>query len=371
MKKFKVITVLGTRPEIIRMSEIIKAFNKYFDHKLIFTGQNYSKELSSFFFKNFKIKPDFNLNINNKSPALAISGIIKETDEILKKINPDCFFVLGDTNSALSAIIAKKRKIPIFHYEAGNRCFDERVPEEINRKLIDHISDINFTYSLNAKQNLINENISNDLIINLGSPLKEVIDRNIKKINGDKILKKLKLKKNKYFLLSLHREENIDDKKNLTKIINCLNYVVEKYNIKMIVTLHPRVKNKILKFKLNKKIFLYPPFNFFEYNKLQINAKIVFSDSGSISEESYLLKFPAINLRETQERHEAMEKSIVPISSFKPEKMMNLIKMTLENFTMNMNEIPDYEQANVSHKIIKILPSYTDYIRRKKYFIID
>ena len=366
-KKLKVITIAGTRPELIRLSQIIKKFNFNFDHKLIFTGQNFSKELSKNFFSNFNIKPDFNFNINNKNPIDAISQILVKTNKILKKIKPDCLFILGDTNSALSCLVAKKMQIPIFHFEAGNRCFDQRVPEEINRKIIDTISDINLTYSENAKMNLIKENFELDTIFNIGSPLREVFDKNIKKINKSKILSKIKVKRKNYILVSLHREENLVNEERLKNFVNSINFIAKNTKLKIIVSLHPRTQQRIKLKKFEKKVQFFKPFDFFDYNFLQKNSYIVLSDSGSISEESYILKFPAINLRETHERHEAMEKAIVPMINFDGTQILNTINY-LTKASNNKSRIDDYEQKDVSERVLKIVSSYINYVNRKHYF---
>ena len=366
-KKLKIITIAGTRPELIRLSQIIKKFNINFDHKLIYTGQNFSAELSKNFFENFNIKPDINFNINNKNPIEAISQILVETNKIFKIIKPECLFILGDTNSALSCLVAKKMQIPIFHFEAGNRCFDQRVPEEINRKIIDSISDINLTYSENAKMNLIKENFEIDTIFKIGSPLREVFDKNIKKINKSKILRKIKVKKRNYILVSLHREENLDNEVRLNSFVKSLNFIAEKTKLKIVVSLHPRTKERIKLKKFKKNIQFFKAFDFFDYNFLQKNSLIVLSDSGSISEESYILKFPAINLRDTHERHEAMEKAIVPMVNFDGVQILNTMNY-LTKTSNNKSRIDDYEQKDVSERILKIVSSYINYVNRKNYF---
>lgn len=369
LKKIKVITVVGTRPEIIRLSSIIKKIDKNFDHKIVFTGQNFSKELSTNFFNNFKIKPNVFLKINNKNPFNAIGEMIIKLDKILDEFNPDCFFIVGDTNSALSAIVAKKKQIPVFHYEAGNRCFDERVPEEINRKLIDTLSDVNLTYSESSKLNLIRENFPSDRIFNVGSPLFEVFQDNKEKIQKSNILKKLKLKEKEYIVLSLHREENIENKTNLDKIINSLNYLAERMKKIIIFSTHPRTKNKLKHYNLNKLIKVYAPFDFFSYNKLQTSSLVVISDSGSISEESHILNIPAVNLRETHERHEAMENGVLIMSEFEKKNLYRNIVYTINNHCeFRPHSIKDYEQKYPSLKIVKIISSYINYVNKKIYF---
>ena len=362
--KLKILTVLGTRPEIIRLSCLINRFNKYFDHKLVFTGQNYSKELSAFFFKNFKIHPNINLNINNSNVSLSISEMIIKIDKIIDEFKPDCFFVLGDTNSALTSIIAKKKQIPIFHYEAGNRCFDHRVPEETNRKIIDIISDVNLTYSNSSKLNLIKENFPIDRVFNVGSPLREVFNEQLSKIKKNNILKKLNLKKKKFLLMSLHREENIENLNNLRKIINSINYLSEKMKLKVIFPAHPRTKKKLSNFKINNLVNILSPLDFFSYNKLQTSSLLVLSDSGSIAEESYILKFPAIMLRQAHERHEAMERGTVIMSAFDKNSIYNNVLLSLKNFNERIHFIDDYEIK--TFKII-IISSYVDFINKKVY----
>jgi len=371
MKKLKVLTLAGTRPEIIRLSCIIKKFDKYFDHYFVYTGQNSARELSDIFFENFDIKPKYNLKIKNQNSIYCIAEILKKTELLIKKIKPDCFFVLGDTNSALSSIVAKKMQIPIFHFEAGNRCYDDRVPEEINRKLVDTISDVNLTYSDSAKNNLLRENFPPDRVFNVGSPLFEIFEKYKEKILSNDILKKTKLKKNQFILISLHRAENLDNQNNFLKIISSINFIAQKFKVKIVFSTHPRTKKILKKFKLKKNILLYKPFNFFEYNKLQISAKIVLSDSGSISEESHILNFPAINIRETHERHEAMEKGIVAMNEFSETGLYLSIIQTLNNFSLQKkNHIQDYEQLNVSGKIAQIVSSYKNYINRKSFYKI-
>ena len=366
MKK-KILTVVGTRPEIIRLSSIIKRLNKTFDHKILFTGQNFSKSLSDYFFKNFSVKPNFHLRISNSNSIHAISDVFRKIDPILDKIKPDALFILGDTNSALCSIVAKKKKIPIFHYEAGNRCFDDRVPEELNRKIIDVVSDVNLTYSLSSKNNLLKEGKNSDFVYNIGSPLKEVFDDNIFQINKNNILQKLNLKEKNYILLSLHREENIDDSKRFKKMIEAINFLATRINKKVIFSCHPRTIKKFTNHKY-KRIEIHKPFDFFAYNALQKSSLITISDSGSISEESYILKFPAINFRQTHERHEAMEKGIVTMSNINKEDLFFSYKIALKN-NLSDTYLEDYEQKNVSSKIVTIINSYISYIKRKKYYL--
>jgi UDP-N-acetylglucosamine 2-epimerase (non-hydrolysing) len=312
-----------------------------------------------------------NFKIENQNSIHCIAEILKKTELLIKQIKPDCFFILGDTNSALSSIVAKKMQIPIFHYEAGNRCYDDRVPEEINRKIVDTISDVNLVYSDSSKNNLLRENFPSDRVFNVGSPLFEIFETYKEKILSNDILKKINVKNDQFILISLHRAENLVNKKNLHKIISSINFIAEKFKLKIIFSTHPRTKKILKKFKLKKNIHLYKPFNFFEYNKLQISAKIVLSDSGSISEESHILNFPAINIRETHERHEAMEKGVVPMTEFSETGLYHSIIRALNNFSLHKkNHIQDYEQVNVSGKIAQIVGSYINYINRKNFYKI-
>lgn len=372
MKKLKVVTVVGTRPEIIRLSSIINRLNKSksIDHYLVHTGQNYDKNLNEIFFKDLEInKPDFYLDAAKGSANLTIGEILLKIDPILDKINPDAMLILGDTNSCLSSIAARKKKIPIFHFEAGNRCFDFRVPEETNRRLVDHISDINLTYSSNASQNLLNEGIPADRIIKIGSPMYEIIQKNLKKIQNSKILSTLKLSREKYFLISCHREENINSTLNFNKLIKTLNTISEVYEMPVIFPVHPRTKKIITDKapKLNKNIRLIDPVGFIDYNQLQINSFLVLSDSGTISEESSILNFRALNIRETHERHEAMEEASVIMTGLEYNRVLQGIESVKDQKTgdvRNILEVTDYKISNVSLKIERIILSYINYVNR-------
>ena len=372
MKKIKIVTVVGTRPEIIRLSSIINRLNNsdFIEHILIHTGQNYDKNLNDVFFKDLEIDtPDFYLDAAKGNPNQTIGEIMIKIDPILDKISPDAMLILGDTNSCLSAIAAKKKKIPVFHYEAGNRCFDYRVPEETNRRLVDHISDINLTYSSNASNNLMNEGIPADRIIKVGSPMYEVLNKNMDKIKSSKILENLKLKKDEYFLISCHREENIDAKINFNKLIDSLNKISEVFKIPVIFPIHPRTKKIFKKNKpnLNKLIRLVDPLGFVDYNQLQMNSFVVLSDSGTISEESSILKFRALNIRETHERHEAMEESAVIMTGLNADRILQSIKSltNLENDNqIGLIQVPDYKIPNISLKIERIILSYINYVNR-------
>ena len=370
MNKLKVMTVVGTRPEIIRLSRIIPKLDEFTDHILVHTGQNYDYELNEIFFEDLELrKPDYYLNSAGSTSCETIGKVLISIDKLFKEIKPDAVFVLGDTNSGLSLIAAKKRKIPTFHFEAGNRCFDMRVPEELNRKIIDHTADINITYSSIARDYLINECIEKDSIIKVGSPMLEVINFYKEKINRSNILSDLKIKKFNYFLASIHREENLDSI-NFSKIFDTLNMIVEKYNLPIIVSTHPRTKNKIndSKFKLNKKIKLIKPLAFTEYLNLQINAKVVLSDSGTINEESSILNFPALNIREAHERPEAMEETSVMMTGVNSDRILQAIKILISqkrSSERDLNLVKDYNVNNSSEKILRIIISYTDYIKRK------
>ena len=371
MKKLKVLTVVGTRPEIIRLSCTIIALDKSdaIDHVLVHTGQNYDYELNEVFFKNLGLrKPNYFLNAAEGNATITSGNILINIDPILEKERPDSFLVLGDTNSCLCAIAAKKRKIPIFHMEAGNRCFDQRVPEETNRKIVDHISDVNLTYSDIAREYLLNEGLLADRIIKIGSPMFEVLNKYNKEINSSKILFDLKLKKENYFLISAHREENIDSA-NFTKFVEVLNSIAEKYKLPIIVSTHPRTRKKINSsgVEFHPFIRLMKPLGFFDYNNLQINAKAVLSDSGTISEESSILNFPALNIREAHERPEAMEEASVMMVGMNIDRIiqaLNVIEKQERNSKRNLRLVDDYSMPNVSIKILRIIVSYTDYINQ-------
>ena len=371
MSQLKVMTVVGTRPEIIKLSRIIPKLDETFNHVLVNSDQNFDYELNEIFFKDLKIrKPDENLKIKEKNASKTIGKVIEKTDTLIKKYKPDAFLILGDTNSCLSCISAKRNKVPIFHLEAGNRCFDQRVPEEINRKIIDHVSDVNLTYSSIAREYLLNEGLPKDQIIKVGSPMKEVLKFYENKINKSKILNKLKLSKHNYILFSLHREENVDDKKNLKSFIKILNFLEEKENKKIIISTHPRTRKNLekLNFKYSSKINFLNPFSFSEYIKLQLNSKYVLSDSGTITEESSILNFPAINLRENHERPEGNEEGSVIFTSLSLnniDQAINILKSQKRGKIRNINPVKDYEVDNVSEKIIRIILSYTNYINNK------
>ncbi len=369
-KKLKVITVVGTRPEIIRLSRVINKLDKYCNHKLIHTGQNYDYELNQIFFDDLGIrKPNKFLDCAGKSSSETIGNVISALSKLLEKEKPDALLVLGDTNSCLSVIPAKRNKIPTFHMEAGNRCFDMRVPEEINRRIVDHVADINLPYSSIARQYLLNEGIPDDRIIKTGSPMLEVLNHYEKKIHNSKILDKLKLKSNEYFLVSSHREENIDSDKNFDKLVNVLKKLSGLYKLPIIVSTHPRTRKKISAqgIKFNKNIRLLKPLGFLDYNKLQLSSKAVLSDSGTISEESSILQFPALNIRESHERPEAMEEAAVMMTGLNLERIiqgLNILEEVSLGGSKLSETVSDYYAPNVSEKVVRIIHSYTDYVNQ-------
>lgn len=369
--KLKVLTVVGTRPEIIRLSQVILKLDQTesIEHILVHTGQNYDYELNEVFFEDLGLrKPDYFLNAAGSNATTTAGQILINIDPVLESVKPDAFLVLGDTNSCLCAIAAKKRKIPIFHMEAGNRCFDQRVPEESNRKIVDHISDINLTYSSIAREYLLREGLPADRIIKTGSPMFEVLHTYMEKIDSSDILKRLSVEQYKYFLVSAHREENINSD-NFLKLVHTLNQIAEAYQLPIIVSTHPRTRNKIKEtgVEFNPKIKLMKPMGFHDYNHLQKNAKAVLSDSGTISEESSIMNFPALNIREAHERPEAMEEASVMMVGLNPERIIQgLIVLNNQKraYERNIRTVYDYSIPNVSEKIVRIILSYTDYVNR-------
>ena len=369
MKRLKVMTVVGTRPEIIRLSAVINKLesSEAIEHILVHTGQNYDYELNEVFFNDFKLKkPDYFLESATGNAIETIGNILIKIDKVLEEVKPDAFLVLGDTNSCLAAIAAKRKKIPIFHMEAGNRCFDQRVPEETNRKIVDHIADINLTYSDIAREYLLREGILPDRVIKTGSPMFEVINSRLQDIEKSDILERLGLEENKYFVVSSHREENISSEKNFLSLVDSLNAVAEKYNIPIIVSTHPRTRKMIEEknIKFNPLISLMKPLGFNDYIKLQIKSKAVLSDSGTISEESSILKFKALNLREAHERPEAMEEASVMMVGLKKERILQGLEILETQARETLRNVNDYSMPNVSEKILRIILSYTDYINR-------
>ena len=369
MKKLKVMTVVGTRPEIIRLSAVINKLDKSeaIDHILVHTGQNYDYELNEVFFEDFKLKkPDYFLNSAVGTAIETIGNILINIEKAIDKEKPEAFLILGDTNSCLTAIAAKRRHIPIFHMEAGNRCFDQRVPEETNRKIVDHVADINLTYSDIAREYLLREGLLPDRVIKTGSPMYEVIKSKLDDINNSDVLNKLNLEKNKYFVVSAHREENINSERNFLNLVESLNSIADKYNFPVIVSTHPRTRKMIEEkgIKFNPLINLLKPLGFNDYVKLQIESKTVLSDSGTISEESSILKFKALNLREAHERPEAMEEASVMMVGLKKERILQGLEILETQEKDTLREVYDYSMPNVSDKVLRIILSYTDYINR-------
>ena len=362
----KIVTLVGTRPEIIRLSEVIKLLDTHTQHILVHTGQNYDYELNQIFFEDLEIRePDYYLNSAGKNAAETIGNVIIDFDRILELELPDAFLVLGDTNSSFGAICAKKRKIPVFHIEAGNRCFDMNVPEETNRRLIDHLSDINLTYSQIAKRNLLNEGLAEDRVITIGSPMYEVIQNNMEKINKSDILAKVGLEKKRFVLISSHREENVEDPDFLTNLIGAINDFSNSYDVKCIFSTHPRTRKKVeegLSEAMGKNIMFMKPFSFTDYCSLQLNSLLVASDSGTLSEECSILGFNACNLRTTHERQEMNEALPLVSTGRKREDIFRAMSMTVTLGMTGGKECREYHQNNVSQKILRVILSYTQYI---------
>ncbi len=370
MKKFKVMTVVGTRPEIIRLSRVILTLDRYMDQVIVHTGQNYDYELNQVFFDDLELrKPDHFLNAAGKTACETVGNVIAKVDAVLEKEKPDALLVLGDTNSCLAAYPAKRQKVPVFHMEAGNRCFDQRVPEEINRKIIDHISDINMPYSAIAREYLLREGFPSDRIIKTGSPMYEVLHACMEKINASDVLRRLKLKPREYFLVSAHREENIDSPEQFEGLIKMLNELAEKFGKRIIVSTHPRTRKRIESENatLNDLVELNKPLGFIDYVHLQMNAHCVLSDSGTITEESSILNFPALNIRNAHERPEGFEEGSVMLTSFDFEKVLQAFSI-LESQPSEANRllriVEDYNVPNVSEKVARIILSYTEYVNR-------
>lgn len=376
MKKLKVMTVAGTRPELIRLSLIIRKLDEFCDHVLVHTGQNYDFELNEVFFSDLGIrKPDYFLNAAGASSAETIGNVIIAVDKVLDEVKPEAVLVLGDTNSGMAIMPAKRRKIPTFHMEAGNRCFDQRVPEEINRRIIDHMSDVNLTYSTIAREYLMREGLPADLVIKTGSPMFEVLDYFRPQIEASDVLERLGLKEHAFFVVSAHREENVDSEKNFVKLVESLNTVAETYQMPVIVSTHPRTQKRVdaLGVKFHGHVRLLKPLGFMDYNKLQLSAKAVLSDSGTINEESSILNFPALNLREAYERPEGMEEGAVMMVGVNSERLLQALAVLDKQPRGDerlLRLVNDYSMPNVSDKIVRIIHSYTDYVNRvvwKKY----
>ena len=367
MKKLKVATILGTRPEIIRLAECIKKCDIYFDHILIHTGQNYDYELNEIFFEDLGLrKPDYFLNVAGNHLGETIGNVISKSYEILSKELPDALLVLGDTNSVLSTIAAKRLKIPIFHMEAGNRCFDQNVPEEINRKISDHISDINLTYTENSRRYLLSEGFRKDHVFVTGSPLKEVLLKYNNQILNSDVVSRLDLKDQKYIVVSAHREENIDLDNHFEILAQSLNQVAEKYKMPVIFSTHPRTKNRIEKnkIKFHRLISNVPPLGFFDYVQLQKNAFVVLSDSGTISEESAMMGFPAVSIRTSTERPEAIDAGTIVLGGITTDQILNAIEIARGLFDVNIELPKEYEVTNTSARVIKAIQSYTSIINK-------
>lgn len=370
MKKLKVMTVVGTRPEIIRLACVLKKLDvsPAIDHVLVHTGQNYDYELNEVFFEDLGLKkPDYFLNAAGGNATVTAGKILEAIDPVLEEVKPDAFLVLGDTNSCLCAIAAKKRHIPIFHMEAGNRCFDQRVPEESNRKIVDHISDINLCYSDIAREYLLREGLPPDQVIKTGSPMLEVLTEQMPKVkrNATKVLKTMGVTKGKYFVVSAHREENIAEERHFMNLVDCLNEIAKEYKFPIIVSTHPRTRKMIEKkgVKFDKLVKLMKPMGLTEYLALQLNAKVVLSDSGTISEESSILGFKALNLREAHERPEAMEEAAVMMVGQNKERILQALKHL--TVAKPCRKVYDYSMPDVSEKVVRIIISYTDYIKRR------
>ncbi|MDA9983884.1 UDP-N-acetylglucosamine 2-epimerase (non-hydrolyzing) [Porticoccaceae bacterium] len=376
MEKMKVMSVVGTRPEIIRLSRVFAKLDEFFNHIIVHTGQNYDYELNQVFFEDLGIrKPDYFLNAAGRNAADTIGKLIIAIDPILEEIKPEAMLVLGDTNSCLSVIPAKRRKIPIFHMEAGNRCFDQRVPEETNRRIVDHTADINMPYSSIAREYLLAEGIAADRIIKTGSPMFEVLSHYMAQIDGSDVHARLDIKKGEYFVVSAHREENVDSSDQLLKLVTSLNIIAEHFDLPVIVSTHPRSRQRIESqgIKFHKNIRLLKPLGFHDYNCLQKNAKVVLSDSGTINEESSIMNFPALNIREAHERPEGMEEGAVMMVGLGSKRIMQALDV-LESQPSGeerlLRRVEDYSMPNVSDKVVRIILSYVDYINRvvwKKY----
>lgn len=370
MKKLKVMTVVGTRPEIIRLSRVIVKLDEYCEHVLVNTGQNYDYELNEIFFKDLGIRrPDHFLNAAGRTGAETIGNVIIAVDRLLAKVQPDALLVLGDTNSCIAVLPAKRRKIPTFHMEAGNRCFDMRVPEEINRRIVDHIADINLTYSTIAREYLIAEGLPPDRVIKTGSPMFEVLNHYRKDIEASDVLDRLSLSSRQFFVVSAHREENIDSDKTFAKLVDVLNTVAEHYDVPVIVSTHPRTKKRIdmLALKFHNNVQLLRPLGFNDYNKLQLSARATLSDSGTITEESSILDFPALNLREAHERPEGMEEASVMMIGLETERALQglaILESQDRGQQRNSQLVADYSMPNVADKVVRIVLSYRDYVMR-------
>jgi UDP-N-acetylglucosamine 2-epimerase (non-hydrolysing) len=370
MKKLKVMSVVGTRPEIIRLSRTLAKLDRFTEHVLVHTGQNYDYELNEIFFEDLEVRrPDHFLSAAGATGAETIGKVIIAVDAVLASVKPDALLVLGDTNSCMAALPAKRRKIPVFHMEAGNRCFDQRVPEEINRRIVDHLADINLTYSSIAREYLLREGLAPETVIKTGSPMFEVLNHYLDGIQESTVLEQLGLQEQEFFVVSAHREENIDNDQNFTKLVAILNSLAENYRLPVIVSTHPRTQKRVdaTATKFHGRVRLLKPMGFKDYNKLQTSAKAVLSDSGTITEESSILNFPALNIREAHERPEGMEEAAVMMVGLELERVHQALEILAQQPRGDarlMQLVADYRAPNVSDKVIRIIHSYTDYVRR-------
>jgi len=370
MKKLKIVTVVGTRPEIIRLARVMSALDQHCDHVLVHTGQNYDYELNEIFFQDLGIrKPDHFLNAAGASGAETIGNVIIAVDKVLAEVEPEAMLVLGDTNSCMAVIPAKRRKIPTFHMEAGNRCFDMRVPEEINRRIVDHTADINLTYSTIARDYLLREGLPADRVIKTGSPMFEVLNHYRDGIEASDVLERLGLETGKFFVVSAHREENIDSDKNFLKLVDVLNTVAEQFDLPVIVSTHPRTQKRVdaMGVTFHANVRLLKPLGFKDYNKLQLTSKAVLSDSGTINEEASILNFPALNIREAHERPEGMEEAAAMMVGLDTERVLqglSILESQLRGAERSLRLVADYSMPNVSDKVVRIVHSYTDYVNR-------
>lgn len=367
----KVMTIVGTRPELIKMSRVIAEFDEYTNHVLVHTGQNFDYELNQVFFDNLDIrKPDYFLGAVGNNAAQTIARVIEKADEVLEKEQPDALMLYGDTNSCLSVIAAKRRKIPVFHMEAGNRCFDQRVPEELNRKVLDHLSDINMVLTEHARRYLLAEGIPADRIIKTGSHMQEVLEHYMPKITTSDVLSRLNLQSQRYFLLSAHREENVDSPENLQDLLDTMQALVKQYEMPVIVSTHPRTRQRLEKLGidgLDPRIQFLKPFGFFDYIKLQMEAFCVLSDSGTITEEASLLNLPAVTIRNAHERPEGMDEGVLIMSGLKAERVLDTVRIVTQQHNGEVRQfkiVPDYEGGLVSKKVLRVVQSYTDFVNR-------
>ncbi|MDR0631677.1 MAG: UDP-N-acetylglucosamine 2-epimerase (non-hydrolyzing) [Holosporaceae bacterium] len=363
----RIMTIVGTRPEIIKLAQTIKQLDKFTDHILVHTGQNFDYELNEIFFRDLEIrKPDYFLEVADKNLARTIANVISKSDEVMEKESPDAVLLYGDTNSCLAAISAKRRKIPVFHMEAGNRCFDQRVPEEINRKIVDHLADINMVLTEHARRYLIREGIPQETIIKTGSSMKELLNAYASKIDASQVLQKFSLEEKKYFVVSAHREENVDNEQNLLDLIDSLDALIERYNYPVIFSTHPRTRAKLANLggNFNRNIIFSKPFGFFDYLKSQKSAFCTISDSGTITEESSLLKFPAVTIRQQHERPEGMDEGVLIMCGTKKDMVLEAVKVVTQQPYGCVDCVDDYDVCNVSTKVVRIIMSYVGYVNR-------